>query len=260
MQLPRGTFLSIKRSTKVGDLLAGLQEMKFNGVCTISSKSGNGTVVFKYGKRFLAEYQDTNGEPAWDKLLKISAEKVDASLSTLNEAQLQLSLEFNKTALIVPGAKAEKTAFLETPEPLHRTRPPEPPNPPVQPPPGPKTNLQKPAILKIIPSITSGSGAPVHAPAPPKIISDSQFRTATQIAAVQLNTQIHAQKPEGNRPGDLPPDQDDTGSSSFEEDIETFETMDVESIRDKIRGECRTLIRELNLEHLTEDDKGTVQR
>ncbi len=47
--------------------------------------------------------------------------------------------------------------------------------------------------------------------------------------------------------------QEDSDSSSFEKDIETFETMDVDTITDKIRGECKTLIKQLHLEHLTED-------
>jgi hypothetical protein len=45
----------------------------------------------------------------------------------------------------------------------------------------------------------------------------------------------------------------DTDFSSFEKDIETFETMDVDTITNKIRGECKNLIKQLHLEHLTED-------
>ena len=41
--------------------------------------------------------------------------------------------------------------------------------------------------------------------------------------------------------------------ADFEKDIETFETMDVDTITNKIRGECKTLIKQLHLEHLTED-------
>ena len=112
MQLPRGTFLTIKRSTKFGDLFSELHEMKFTGVCTISYKTGNGTIVFKHGKRILAEFQNTTGDSAWDAFQKIISEKADASLSTLSEAQIQLSLEFNKTCLVTKGAKTEKPATV----------------------------------------------------------------------------------------------------------------------------------------------------
>src|SRR4030043_121541 len=125
MQLPRGTFLTIKRSTKCGDLFSELHEMKFTGVCTISYKTGNGTIVFKHGKRILAEFQNTTGDSAWEAFQKIISEKADASLSTLSEAQIQLSLEFNKPCLVATGTKTEKPAPLDNPvSPPIRTSPP----------------------------------------------------------------------------------------------------------------------------------------
>jgi hypothetical protein len=259
MQLPRGTFLSIKRSTKAGDLLMGLQEMKFTGVCTLSFGSINGTIVFKYGKRILAQYRDITGDAAWDELQKIAGEKVDASLSALNEAQIQLSLEFNKQCLIVKGGKPEKPATRDVQAPPQTILPSSIISPkPVQP--VPVKSHQKPGIPKITPANTPAKVATVHAPEPPKIISDSQLRSATQIAGVQLKTQIYTQKPDEKKTADPSSHQEETDSSSFEMDIETFETMDVEAIRNKIRGECTSLIKELNLEHLAENEKGRVRR
>ena len=55
------------------------------------------------------------------------------------------------------------------------------------------------------------------------------------------------------KPEDTAMLQEDSDSSSFEKDIETFETMDMDTITNKIRGECKTLIKQLHLEHLTED-------
>ncbi len=260
MQLPRGTFLSIKRSKKVGDLFFELQEMKFTGVCTLSFKSMNGTVVFKQGKRILAQYMDTTGEVAWDEFQKMSGEKVDSSLSTLTEAQIQLSLEFNKNCLVVRGGKAEKPVIRDIQAPHPQTASPSPLNPPKQARSVPESSHQKPDIPKITPSGIRSMAEPVRVPEPPKIISDTSFRTATQIAAIQLISQIHTQKPDEKKPEDLSSQKEDSESSSFEEDIETFETMDVEAIRDKIRGECKTLIKDLNLEHLTENEKGKVKR
>ena len=100
MQLPRGTFREIKKKTKFGGLLEVLQQTRFTGICTISFGTANGIIVFKSGKRILAQYKEILSDAAWDELQKIIGEKVDASLSTLNEAQIQLSLEFNKTCLI----------------------------------------------------------------------------------------------------------------------------------------------------------------
>ena len=209
MQLPRGTFLTIKRSTKVGDLLAELQDMKFTGICTISFGIVNGTIVYKSGKRILAQYKDTIGDAGWDELQKIIEEKVDASLSTLNEAQIQLSLEFNKTCLIVKGGKTEKTVAVE----------------------------------------------PVRASELPKIKSDTHLKKAAhkQLAAIRHKSQIYPQISEEKRSEDLTLLQGCSDSSSFDKDIETFETMNVDTITNKIRGECKNLIKQLHLEHLQED-------
>jgi hypothetical protein len=260
MQLPRGTFLSIKRSKKVEDLFMELQEMKFTGVCTISSRSGNGTVVFKFGKRILAQHRDLTGDNAWNELQDITEEKVDASLSTLNEAQIQLSLEFNKTCLVVKGGKSEKSVQGDIPTQHPQTIPFSPVSPPKQDPYVLRKSHQKTGIPVITPSQTPVGVEPLHAPEPPKIISDAHLRTTAQIASVQLKTQIHTQKPDEKITQDISSSREDSDSSSFEEDIETFETMDVEAIRNKIRGECKTLIKDLNLEHLTENEKGRVKR
>jgi hypothetical protein len=259
MQLPRGTFLTIKRSTKFGDLFSELHEMKFTGVCTISAKSGNGTIVFKHGKRILAEFQNTTGDSAWDDVQKIISEKGDASLSTLSEAQIQLSLEFNKTCLVAKGAKTEKPALMNIPVPPTVSTSPAEIIPPQQAKAVPVKTHQKPGIPQFAPLPEPGTVQQVKSPQPPRIISDTQLRTATQLAEGQVKTAVPPQN-EGNKFPDLSRDQEESESSSFEADIETFETMDVEAIRNKIHGECKSLIKELNLEHLTESHTDSKKR
>lgn len=41
-------------------------------------------------------------------------------------------------------------------------------------------------------------------------------------------------------------------TSSFDRDIDTFDNLDIDSVTDKIRNDCKTIIRQLNLEHLME--------
>ncbi len=173
MQLPRGTFLSIKRSTKFADLFSELHEQKFTGVCTLSYKTGNGTIVFKQGKRILAEFKDTTGDTAWDELQKIISDKGDVSLSTLNEAQIQLSLEFNKTSIIAKGGKTEKPTLMDIPvPPPFRTFPPQE-SPPKQAAPVPGNTYQRPQLPKIAP-LPGPLVQQGKSPQSPKIISDSQ--------------------------------------------------------------------------------------
>jgi hypothetical protein len=255
MQLPRGTFLNIKRSTKVGDLLAELHDMKFTGICTISFGLFNGTIVFKSGKRILAQYKEILSDAAWDELQKIIGEKVDASLSTLNEAQIQLSLEFNKTCLIVKGGRAENTPHPEIPAPNQHSIKKSPLNVPKQALMATSISHQKPSISEATTANRPVKVEPMRASELPKIISDTHLKKAAQkpFAAVPQKTQIYSQMSAEKRSEDTALLQEDSDSSSFEKDIETFETMDVDTITDKIRGECKTLIKQLHLEHLTED-------
>jgi hypothetical protein len=254
MQLPRGTFLNIKRSTKVGDLLAELQDMKFTGICSISSGNAIGTVVFKSGKRILAQYKDITGDAASEELQKIISEKVDASLSTLNEAQIQLSLEFNKTCLIAKSGKTENITLHEIPLPAQNALKKPLLNTPPQVPVSLSKTPERPGIPQAVIGNRPGTPEPVRASEIPKIISDAHLKKAAHkpLTAIQQKSQIYSHMAEEKKPEDttLPAD---TDSSSFEKDIETFETMDVDVITNKIRGECKTLIKQLHLEHLAED-------
>jgi hypothetical protein len=252
MQLPRGTFLSIKRSTKVGDLLAELHDMKFTGICSISSGNAIGTVVFKSGKRILAQYKDITGDAASEELQKIITEKVDASLSTLNEAQIQLSLEFNKTCLIAKSGKTENISLHEIPVPSQNAIKKPLLNIPLQVPVSAGKTPERPIIPQAIIVNRPVQPEPVRASEIPKIISDAHLKKAHKPLTAQQKSQIYSHILEEKKPEDTPL-LADTDSSSFEKDIETFETMDVDTITDKIRGECKTLIKQLHLEHLTED-------
>jgi len=253
MQLPRGTFLNIKRSIKVGDLLSELQDMKFTGICSISSGNAIGTVVFKSGKRILAQYKDITGDTASEELQKIITEKVDASLSTLNEAQIKLSLEFNKTCLIAKSEKTENISLHEIPVPSQNTIKRPPLNTPLQVSVSAGKTPERPIIPHAIVVNRPGTPEPVRASEIPKIISDAHLKKAHKpLTAIQQKSQIYSHISEEKKPEDTTL-LADTDSSSFEKDIETFETMDVDTITDKIRGECKTLIKQLHLEHLTED-------
>ncbi len=255
MQLPRGTFLNIKRSTKVGNLLGELQDMRFTGICTISFGLVNGTIVFKSGKRILAQYKDIIGDAAWDELQKIIGEKVDSSLSTLNEAQIQLSLEFNKTCLIVKGGKAEFTPLHEIPAPNQHTIKKSPLNTPKQAEIATSKSHQKQGIPEPTMANRPVTVEPVYASELPKIISDTLLKNAAHkpLSSIQQKPRIYAQISDEKKPKDTALLQVDSDSSSFDKDIETFETMDVDTITNKIRGECKTLIKQLHLEHLTEN-------
>jgi hypothetical protein len=271
MQLPRGTFREIKKSTEFGGLLEELQQMRFTGICTISHGSANGIIVFKSGKRILAEYEKNIGDAAWDKLQNIVEETVGAVLSTLDEAQIQLSLEFNKSCRILNVGKAEQ--------------PPPPTIPSAQPhgvkkSPLPCLKPEDEAAVKnnlnpVVPESTaSGLSVPVeshHTKEPSKktVHTHSAKTSHKHPAAISPQSKGYTQS-EGKK--EIPKDEKsplaDTNSgdfdkdidamdpeavSSFDRDIDTFETMDLEAITNKIRIECKDIIKQLNLEHLKEN-------
>lgn len=187
MQLPKGTLREIKTAEMISSILNEIERTKFSGICHISSDPVNGTVVFKSGKCILAKIQHKSGDEAWTELLKMSNHNVNASFSNLDDAQVQLALEFNKACRII---KAGNT-ILSAPQP------------------------QK-------------FAAPAY--------------EAPQIAVFQ------PQEPEKSaRTEETPQD-----SSSFEQDIDTFDTLDIDNVTDKIRKDCKIIVRQLNLEHLME--------
>jgi hypothetical protein len=255
MQLPRGTFREIKKKTKFGGLLEELQQTRFTGICTISFGKANGIIVFKSGKRILAEFQNFAGDAAWDELQKIVEETVGTVLSTLDEAQVQLSLEFNKPCRIVKAGKADQSPLTVTTS----TQPqPEKKSPLTHPKPAedvPIKNDQKPGIPEWAaspPSVTVKSPYPPEHPK--KTGTNHAIKTAhTPSAAIPQQPPVQTQKPDEK---EILKDeilvQSESNSSNFDKDIDTFETMDVEAITNKIRGECKTIIKELHLEHLTE--------
>lgn len=126
MQLPRGTFREIQKKKKTEDLLTELERGRFSGICSISCPDGISTLVLKSGKCILAEYTTFKGDAALEFLHQaLAGEDVDAALSTLDEAQIQLSMEFNKPERItktgrVPPA-SQKTVHLPPVPPAHQS-------------------------------------------------------------------------------------------------------------------------------------------
>ena len=255
MQLPRGTFQYIKKDIRFGGIIEDLQLMKFSGICSISSGSGQGSLVFKSGKRILAEFRNIAGDAAWDEFRKIAEEKVDASVSTMDDTQIELSLEFNNSCRIGKAGKPERSAlspaktdhgFVKKSSSASlgevfatQTR-----------------NLQKPRIQEKIPSHPSVINETLKKPDPAKAIESKFPPIAEDNPIITIPWKLPEQEPEEReKPDDEAQHSAEIESKNFENDIDAIETMDVEIITSKIRGECNTLIKQLRLEHLTENRK-----
>jgi hypothetical protein len=214
MQLPRGTFREIKKSISVSALLGELEKTEFSGVCSISYESLAATIVFKMGSCILADFKEQSGNAAWIELQKIGDSDVDAAISTLDEAQIQLSLEFNKKSGVQKaGMTGSKTSSRIS---AH-------------------TQQKKPV--------------PAHPPAPSPL-SLKTHRTETTVSRkppAGYQPAIPANPPETDK---KKTDAADEEPNSFDQDIETFDSMNLDNMTDKIRIDCKAMIKQLELEHL----------
>ena len=70
-------------------------------------------------------------------------------------------------------------------------------------------------------------------------------------APAHANSQIRVPQPqEPEQSAQTKEHPNDT--SSFDQDIDTFDKLDIDNVTDKIRNDCKTIVRQLDLEHLME--------
>jgi hypothetical protein len=249
MQLPRGTFREIRKSVAIESLLKELDGEKYTGVANISSPSLTGTLVFKAGKCILVKFQNNRGDIAMDELLKAESEAVDAVLSLLGDAQIGLALEFNRQCRILKPGKHAPAQVSHRAAPSASHEPPR--SVPAQKPTASAVPLKPPA--RSVPSpqhVPAPTSAP-KAPVPSSPLHPSQFFKAASQVPPSPRTASTWHEDEKKREADEPPEKDiDTGI--FESDLDTFDTMDIDNVTDKIRTDCKIMIKQLQLEHLLE--------
>ncbi|MFY9749186.1 MAG: hypothetical protein WAJ89_01010, partial [Methanoregula sp.] len=58
------------------------------------------------------------------------------------------------------------------------------------------------------------------------------------------------------RPGPKEPEAPvkETGKTDFENDLDTLNSMNLDQVTDKIRDECKTMVKHLRLDHLMDKD------
>jgi hypothetical protein len=248
MQLPRGTFREIRKNVAVESLLHELDGEKFSGVANISSQTLTGTLVFKAGKCILVKVANSRGDAGWDELQKTGSEEVDAALSLLGDAQIELALEFNKACRILKAGKhAQAQAAQRAPSAAGETsrtaqaQRPAAPAAPLKPPAKPVPSRHH------VPAPPTAPQAPAYAPPPhPPPLS----RTAAPVPPSPPMPALRHDEGKKHE-ADEPPEKDHE-ATSFESDLDTFDTMDFDNVTDKIRTDCKTMIKQLHLDHLME--------
>ncbi len=97
MQLPRGTFHSIRKHVTFQSLLDEASSEQYTGSMLISFHGGVASLVLETGRTVLATYKETCGREALQQLEQMGDVQVDAELTLLNESQMALAKEFNKS-------------------------------------------------------------------------------------------------------------------------------------------------------------------
>ena len=327
MQLPRGTFREIKKNQKTGDVLTELEQGRFSGICSISCQDGVSTLVLKSGKCILAEYETFKGDAALERLLHALAdEDIDAALSTMDEAQIQISLEFNKAERIIKTRRTSPASQKPVNQPVHlaqRT---------ITKKPGQtqETNLSPPQETlsslaaqpqKMTPRPLADSKNPINGPpasirtatAPvqkePEIPASDNVQTDSTLPASlkPVNQPVHpahrtiTKKTGQTQETNLSPPQEtlstlvaqpqkmtprplvdsknpvngppasirtatapvqkepeipasDNVQTDLDSDFDTIDSMNLNKVTDKIREECKTMVKNLHLDHLMDRD------
>jgi hypothetical protein len=210
MQLPRGSFHSIKRGIVLHSLLDEMEKSGFSGYCTISYDAVSCTLVLHSGNYVLAEYGRTEGDAAWLKIRDLMTKKVDASLTNLSDPQLKLCLEFNAQAELL--------------EPVTRVR-------------------HQPPVKPVLPNVRSealvGQESRHAKPAERRGKSSGIAVQATAKAAIKPQESIRNQRPVENEETEI-----------FNRDIGTLDDLNLDEMTRKIRENCMVTVEKLHLEHL----------
>lgn len=122
MQLPRGRFHRLIKSTTTRALTNEINAERFTGICTIVLGSESAILVLNDGEVVLAEYGGMKGQHALDTVLDGEEDEVAAELNLLTPDQVRLALEFNPLfAIETPGRSGRPSAGKGAPG---RTAPP----------------------------------------------------------------------------------------------------------------------------------------
>lgn len=99
MQLPRGRFHRLLKSTTSRALVEEMGSGQFTGICTIVLGSESATLVLNEGQVVLAEQGDLKGQHVLDAMLKGEEIEGAAELNLLTPEQVRLALEFNRPCM-----------------------------------------------------------------------------------------------------------------------------------------------------------------
>ncbi len=210
MQLPRGTFRTIKRGGNLPALFQELKNYRFTGYC--QSLNENEMILFVFDKGYirLAEVGSLRGDEALEKIPDTAHRTFDILLHDLTPSQLRLAIEFNPSFETRPKNKTlQRLRLGGDSEGI-----------------GPTAAIHRASFDKRFPAIEGRETPPT----------------------LSLQKDAGVQLPEKSRKNHEVPvvPQDDL----FAHDLDVLDSMDVEGMTTKFRINCLQIMERLDLDHL----------
>ncbi|MDD1710076.1 MAG: hypothetical protein LUQ37_04105 [Methanoregulaceae archaeon] len=214
MQLPRGTFRTIKRGGNLPALIQELKNYRFTGYC--QSLHENEMILFVFDKGYirLAEAGSLRGDEALEKITDTSCRTFDILLHDLTPSQLNLAIEFNSSFETRLKSKTQQ-----------RLRPER------------DTEGIEPA-------------AAIHGESFDKSIPAGEGRETPLTFSLEKEARVQlSEKSRKNHEIPIVP-QDDL----FAHDLDVLDSMDVEGMTTKFRISCLQIMERLDLDHLIDQN------
>ncbi len=245
MQLPRGTFHSMKKGMKIALIVNSLKEEGFTGSCSIACGDHAIDLVVKEGNILLASCDASCGNNAMEIIGTLYEQAADASLADLTQAQMKLTLEFNEQCRVsqrretppkakIPSGEEMKSVLIDNSQnatPANREREREKIIKPVS-----RPIEQRPLIQKIPP-------APLQHTPPQPEPSRQSLTTPSPTPFTTKNSPVDIFAREGE------------DVTMVDRDLNALDSMDLNTMSNKIRENCKIMVEKLHLEHLMEQQK-----
>jgi len=227
----------MEKGERLDNILKKLSSDQFSGVCSLAYQDRTIEIVLEKGRIFLASVDALSGENAMQVITGLWDQPVDAAISDLTPAQLQLSREFNEDCIVhhpstlgkgIPPSPHERRRTGPEVESLPTT-PPEPSGPAAFHSSSPEDPLAR-------------KGGPVH-PGEPRMEPVLSKGTETLVT----------------NPEDMesPDDQDipsmGSGYILIDKDLAALDSMDLDTMTSKIRENCKSMVERLQLGYLVVD-------
>lgn len=245
MQLPRGRFHKIIKSTATPALIEEMRVAKFTGICRIVLGSENATLVLNEGSVVLAEYGGLNGYQALDGVLG-NEEEAGAELNLLTPEQVRLSQEFNRQCAIeVPtsgkvGKSSPKRGVPEGAKPAA----------PGKQPAGSGIHIEVKPVPDVKPAKTSKAGTvPERSDTAPGVGKSSSAHSPKPAAESQSIPW----------PGAKPTQETAETSQPEGDEIDTLlrnmEEINIDHLVSNFRTNCKEMLKKIHLDHLIKENE-----